>query len=61
MAESKGSSVLDFQDVKSVLEGYCVKRGPIVFFLPKLRPELNPVEQRMGRAKRHHHNQPVPG
>ena len=41
----------DFQNVKSVLEDHCARRGFEVIFLPKFHPELNPIEQCWGRAK----------
>lgn len=42
----------DFENVQSLLEQRCLQRGVIVLFLPKFHPELNPIEQCWGYAKR---------
>ena len=46
----------DFVDVKSLLEGHCVKRGFQVIFLPKF--QLNPCEMVWGRSKYHYRLKP---
>lgn len=42
----------DFVNVESLLEKRCRERGFSVLFLPKFHPELNPIEQCWGFAKR---------
>jgi len=49
----------DFQNVKSVLEDHCDRRGIEVLFLPKFHPELNPIEQCWGRAKWYYRRLPA--
>jgi hypothetical protein len=49
----------DFQNVKSILENHCNRRGIEVLFLPKFHPELNPIEQCWGRAKWHYRQLPA--
>jgi len=49
----------DFQNVKSVLEDHCNRRGVEVLFLPKFHPELNPIEQCWGRAKWYYRQLPA--
>lgn len=48
----------DFVDVESLLEQRCRARGFQVLFLPKFHPELNPIEQCWGFAKRIYRDYP---
>ncbi|KZV63088.1 hypothetical protein PENSPDRAFT_678122 [Peniophora sp. CONT] len=48
----------DFCAVESVLESHCSRRGISIILLPKFHPELNPIEQCWGHAKRRYRELP---
>lgn len=49
----------DFADVQSLVEEACTARGIPALFLPKFHPELNPIEQCWGYAKRRYRSYPA--
>ena len=48
----------DFVNVPSLLSSLCTQNGINTIFLPKFSPELNPIEQCWGFAKRIYHEFP---